>query len=213
MTVTLEAIRDRELEGEVAPLYSDTLAYHNFRHVLATLEAAEKILGRCIAEGIRVEVQVVYLALLFHDAGYHEDHLARGFACKEAYSAALARDALARRRISSHTIRRVEQAILSTRRDARFVTAEQKLVRAADLSGLSADYAVFLDNSRRLWREHQFLTQKPIAWSTWLVHAAENIRFYLSQEIRLTSYFVNELGESAFHAAASANLRRLLTEV
>ncbi len=211
MTVKIESIRERDLEGIAARLYSDSLTYHNFQHVLTTLESAEKILTRCIAEGIRVEARVVYCALLFHDAGYQEDHAQLGYACKEAYSAALAREALADR-VPSSILRKIEQAILCTRRDAQFVTAEQKLVRAADLSGLAADYPTFLDNSRRLWREQQFLSQTDIAWSVWLPYAADNIRFYLSQEIRLTSYFTNEAGESAFHAAASANLRRLLAE-
>ncbi|MSR14466.1 MAG: hypothetical protein EXR86_07865 [Gammaproteobacteria bacterium] len=65
-------ILDLDLEAEAARLYSESLPYHNFRHILVTIAAADKLLARCEEEGIRVEPKVVYYALLFHDAGYHE---------------------------------------------------------------------------------------------------------------------------------------------
>jgi predicted metal-dependent HD superfamily phosphohydrolase len=206
------ALRDADLETEVAALYNPALPYHNFQHALSTLGAAEIMLGRCVAEGIRVDPQIVYLALLFHDAGYHEDHRALGFASKEAYSAELAQRGLARRRATSRVIGKVVSAVMSTMRDATFVTAEQKVVRAADLSGLAADYDIFLGNTRRLWDEYEMLRGSRPDWPAWVCSTTEVVRHYLSQEIRLTSYFSNESGESVFHARALANLQRLQQE-
>lgn len=206
------ALRDADLESEVAALYNPALPYHNFEHALTTLVSAETILGRCVSEGIRVDPQVVYLALLFHDAGYHEDHRAKGFDSKEAYSADLAQRSLMRRRTTSRVIGKVVAAVMSTMRDATFVTAEQKVVRAADLSGLAADYDTFFDNTRRLWEEYELLCGTRPAWPDWVRATNEIVHHYLSQEIRLTSYFSNASGESVFHTRARANLQRLQQE-
>jgi hypothetical protein len=45
---------------------------------------------RCLKEGVPINGEVVYYALLFHDAGYHENHASMGFTSKEVYSAHLA---------------------------------------------------------------------------------------------------------------------------
>lgn len=205
-------MRDPKLEQRVARLYSDALPYHNFGHALVVAGAGEEIVRRCREEGIRIEDDVVYYALLLHDAGYHENHLALGYASKEAYSAQLARELLAEFGISARKIAKVAAAILSTMRDASFRSVEQKAVRAADLSGLAADYETFLRNSRLLHREVELLTGKPLSWSVWVAQVAKTMQFYLSQEIRLTSYYINNNGESAFHRALEDNLARLMRE-
>lgn len=141
-----------------------------------------------------------------------KDHLSAGYATKELYSAALATECLASRKVLKSAANKVTKAILSTHRDGRFVTTEQKAVRAADLAGLAADYTTFRDNTTRLKLEHELLTGNQLAWSEWARRADDAVRYYLSQEIRLTSYYTNEHGESAFHAAVLGNLRQLHQE-
>jgi predicted metal-dependent HD superfamily phosphohydrolase len=208
----IASIRESDLELEAAALYSAALPYHNFEHAVTTIGAAERILVNCVAEGIRVDPKIVYYALLFHDAGYHRSHLELGYASKEAYSAALALESLRRRKLGPHLLKKVESAILCTKMEARVVTAEQKTVRAADLSGLAADYGIFLGNTVRLWQEYALLTGQYIEWSGWVSGTADIIRGYLAQEIRLTSYFANNDGESVFHLKARTNLQRLQSE-
>lgn len=208
----IAALRDPDLESEVAGLYSTELAYHNFEHALETLNAADEIVQKCIDEGIRVDAQIVYYALLFHDAGFLDDHHALGFATKEAYSADLAATHLARRQVARNTIDKVVAAILSTHKDASFITAEQKAVRAADLSGLAADYERFARNSANLKAEYELLNGKHLDWPKWVENASATIRFYLSQEIRLTTYFSDGEGRSRFHNAVQKNLDRLIAE-
>ena len=89
-TQALPGIRNKQLEAQARALYSDALPYHNFDHIQDTLQSAAMVVERCQEEHIRIDAEVVYFALLFHDAGYQDDHLARGFATKERYSAALA---------------------------------------------------------------------------------------------------------------------------
>ena len=85
-------------------------------------------------------------------------------------------------------------------------------MRAADLSGLAAEYAVFKANTWRLKEEYELLNSHKLNWRHWMQRVNETVGFYLSQEIGLTSYFVNPQGESAFHAAVRSNLRRLQDE-
>ena len=141
-----------------------------------------------------------------------EDHVARGFESKEAYSADLARARVRQHGVPTRTIAKVAAATLSTHIDANFVTVEQQAVRAADLSGLAADYETFWRNTANLKTEHELFYAVTLCWSEWVGNASRTIRFYLSQEIGLTSYFISKLGESPFHQAVRGNLERLLDE-
>ncbi len=205
-------VRDEELEQYAATLYSDALPYHNFNHALDCITAGRELMRRCREEGVAVDEAVVYYALLFHDAGYHEDHLRKGHPTKEAYSAALAEEALRRRGLPPATVRKVTDAILATRRDARFVSVEQKVVRAADLAGLAADYGVFRSNTEKLKTEYEILMGRPVSWDEWIDMADEVLSFFLSQDIRLTRYYFDENGDSIFHKRTRANLDRLRAE-
>lgn len=211
-TPALPAVRDKQLEAEARALYSATLPYHNFDHIQDTLQAAGKVIERCRQENIRIDTEVVYYALLFHDAGYQDDHLAHGFASKERYSVALAEPILRRHGVNATQLEKTVAAILATERDAVCISAEQKAVRAADLSGLAADYPRFLHSSMRLKHEHELLYQRSLSWAEWQTNSAQVLGHYLTQEIRLTSYFHDGSGESSFHRAVRANLNRLLAE-
>lgn len=190
-------------------LYRPDLPYHSFDHVRQVLGFAELILGRCREERIEVDPEVVYLALLFHDAGYHENSLAKGFHSKEEYSAELAAAELERAGVAAATREKVRRAILSTWRDAHFGSNEEKAVRAADLWGLGLDYATFRANAMALMKEYEMLQGHPIAWERWKAHVAKIVEGYTSREIRLTSDFEPEGGESPFRRRVRANLARL----
>ena len=194
-------------------LYDPELPYHNFGHAQEVVATGERIVERCRAEGIRIDDQVVYLGLLFHDAGYRENHTALGFDTKEAYSAHLAEQVLTEHGLRPKLIEKVCATILSTYRYASFKTAEQKAVRAADLSGLAADYEVFRHNSQMLQQEQEMLTGKQTTWPEWVESVTEVVRFYMNQEIRLTSYFYDENGQSAYHRKVAENLNLLRKEI
>ena len=209
--VPLKNVRDLAFENRVAALYDESLPYHNFGHVQDTLTAAAQIIERCHEERIRVDTKVVYYALLFHDAGYQQDHRPLGFQSKEAYSASLAEQYMTDLVLPQKERAKVSAAIMATHRDAAFVTAEQKLVRAADLAGLSAPYETFLRNTIQLWKE-RCLLDGPISWQDWRTSVRETLDFYLAQEIRLTSYYCDKEGASTFHLAVEANLQRFRNE-
>jgi hypothetical protein len=207
-----DGIRNAHLEQAAAELYSDQMPYHSFNHVLGTLAAGAVLVERCLKEGVPINGEVVYYALLFHDAGYHENHVSMGFTSKEAYSAHLAVQRLRAEAIPEDTINRVVAAILSTQRDAQFTTNEEKAVRAADLAGLASDYETFRSNVEKLHQECEILTGRRVAWDEWKTSVKETISFYLSQEIRLTQSDSSVDSAAIFHARANQNLSRLLSE-
>jgi predicted metal-dependent HD superfamily phosphohydrolase len=209
---TARMISDETLEKCAAALYSDNLPYHNFSHALRSVEAGREIVARCMKEGVRIEADVVYYALLFHDAGYQDDHKSKGFESKEAYSAWLAAKALKQHGISQSTVRKVVDAIKATHRDAKFTTTEQKAVRAADLAELAADYDTFRANTENLKSEYEMQAGRTLTWEEWVDRAADVIRYFLAQEIRLTSQYANDKGESVFHKRVHHNLERLRQE-
>ena len=212
MTNTIAELRSAELEQRARSLYSPQLPYHNFDPIEETLVSADRIVKRCQQENIRINIEVVYYALLFHDAGYQDDHIAKGHNTKEAYSAALADEVLMEFDVADRDRGKTVAAILATEKDANFITVEQKAVRAADLSGMADDYPDFLVKSLRLKREFEILNGNEISWPRWQTNSRDIINHYLTQDIRLTSYFYNESGESEFHARVRNNLKRLLAE-
>ncbi len=207
-----DEIRNAHLEQVAAELYSDQMPYHSFSHVLGTLAAGAVLVERCLKEGVPIHGEVVYYALLFHDAGYHENHISKGFTSKEEYSAHLAVQCLHAEAIPEDTIKRVVAAILSTQRDAQFTSNEEKAVRAADLAGLASDYETFRSNVKKLHQECEMLTGRKVAWDEWKTSVKETIRFYLSQEIRLTKPDCGLDNVAIFYAQANRNLSRLLSE-
>jgi predicted metal-dependent HD superfamily phosphohydrolase len=207
-----DGIRNAHLEQVAAELYSDQLPYHNFNHVLGTVAAGAVLVERCLKEGVPISGEVVYYALLFHDAGYHENHTSKGFTSKEEYSAHLAVQRLRAEAIPEDTIKRVVAAILSTQRDTPFTSNEEKAVRAADLAGLASDYETFRSNVEKLHQECEMLTGRKVAWDEWKTSVKETIRFYLSQEIRLTQPDSGVDNVAIFYAQANQNLSRLLSE-
>jgi predicted metal-dependent HD superfamily phosphohydrolase len=206
-----EAFRDSALEAIAEALYNPALPYHNFAHALSTLQSADRILVRCAEEGIEIRGLVVYYALLFHDAGYHENQNALGFASKEAYSAHLARVTLEARRVADDIITAVERSILATERGAKCLSVEDAVVRMADLSGLGGDYAIFLANTIALWDEVAMLYGRRVDWADWCGSTREVLAPYLSETIALTREFRQDEG-GGFFARARENLRRLGSE-
>jgi predicted metal-dependent HD superfamily phosphohydrolase len=206
-------MRDSDLEQAASEYYSSELPYHNFGHALSSALTGLKIAQECRLENIPIDDTIVYCALLFHDAGYHHDHEKMGFDSKEALSAQIARDILGKRPFPTKFIEKVEKAILCTTRDASCTTTEENAVRAADLSGLAADYAVFRQNTVLLKEEFEFLYGHKVEWGQWVERATTIIGGYLKQELRLTRFYSGQPGQSPFHKKIKQNLLQLNAEV
>jgi len=205
-------IHDKAIERIAAAMYEPKLPYHNFGHALTVVRYAEGIAEKCKCEGVSLDERVVYYALIFHDAGYYEDHLALGFDTKEAYSADLAEHALREHDINEEIIKKIKAAILCTHVDAHCSSNEDKAVRAADLSGLTAEYKVFKLNAVRLMDEHEFMSGEKVSWEDWKLGVKKNLELFLREELKLTSDYYDENGNSVFHIRTRENLHTLLSD-
>ncbi|MBF8269115.1 MAG: HD protein [Gammaproteobacteria bacterium] len=203
-------MRDEKIEQLAAQHYDPKLQYHNFDHIRFVLGEGEKIIARCKKEGVEVNEAVIYYAILFHDAGFLENHMAKGFDSKEAYSADLAVKALRSNGMDADIIRKVEAAIMATHVDAICKTNEDKAVRAADLAGLAADYSFFKKNTIDLRDEYEMMSGKKITWNEWKTMASERVELFLREELYLTTDYYNERGESRFHVNTRTNIQKLL---
>jgi CRISPR/Cas system-associated endonuclease Cas3-HD len=206
------AMHDKVIEKTAAAMYEPSMPYHNFGHAITVTRYSEVIVDKCKREGVPLDEKVVYYALIFHDAGYHEDHIAKGFETKEAYSAELAEHALRDYGLDEETIKKVKAAIISTFVDAHCYSNEDKAVRAADLSGLTAEYEVFKLNAVRLMDEHELLHGEKMSWEDWKLGVKENLELFLREELKLTSDYYDEDGNSVFHVQTRENLETLLAD-
>jgi predicted metal-dependent HD superfamily phosphohydrolase len=205
-------MQDKEIEKIASQMYDPKMPYHNFGHAVTVTRHAERIIDKCRKEGVPLDEKVVYYALIFHDAGYHEDHVALGFDTKEAYSAELARKALVDHGVDEATIAKVESAILCTHVDAVCESNEDKAVRASDLSGLVADYATFKLNAIRLKDEHELMNGNRVPWDEWKLGVKKNLDLFLREHLELTRDYFDENGESVFHKQTRENLKILLAD-
>ena len=203
-------IKNAKIEKLAKELYDSQLPYHNFEHALKAVETGLQIARRCEKEGMGVNKEVIYFALLFHDAGYHINHKDKGFDSKEEYSAFLAKEVLQEIGVKKNIIKLVQKAILATMQGAEFYSTEDTIVRVADLAEIASDYEQFCQNNKKLKKEAEILTGQKISWEDWKKQTKKVVEFYLSQNIKLTGEYENEVGESVFHVKAKENLKRFL---
>ncbi|MBT6691598.1 HD domain-containing protein [Candidatus Parcubacteria bacterium] len=195
---------------KVVGRHYENLPYHNFQHALNVVAECQKLVEKCKTYDVQVDEQVVILAALFHDAGYHQDHEEQGFESKEEYSADIAEQELNRLGLETGVINLVKECIIATHRNKPFVLVEQKVLRAADLAGLAGSYEDFLYNNEILKQELEEVHQQEIGDEEWKDVVASLIKFYLSQDIKLTPEHDDEEGFSIFHRQAQENLDRFL---
>ena len=205
-------IHDKTLEKIASQMYEPKMPYHNFGHAVTVTRYSESIIEKCKAEGVPLDEKVVYYSLIFYDAGYHEDHVAKGFASKEAYSAELAEPALRDYGVDEETIQKVKAAIMATHIDAQCYSNEDIAVRASDLSDLAADYATFKLNAVRLKEEHELMHGESVAWAAWTLGVKDNLELFLREELKLTSDYHDASGKSVFHERTRNNIQTLLED-
>lgn len=142
------------------------LVYHNLEHTLQVVKAAAQIAAHYRLQD--EELQAVYVAAWFHDAGY-----LLGEAGKHEENGAIeAVNFLQRQQAPEHIQSMVKGAILATKMPQSPHNLVEQIVCDADLFHLgSKDYA---DRNKLLRKEVELRTQQEIPGATWL---ASNIKF------------------------------------
>lgn len=202
-----------QVASQLLALYDPTLPYHNAEHALRVTDAARGILADCHAEGVTVDGTVVLAATLGHDAGYRTDPATVGCRTREEYAAQLTAGVLLAAGWAAGRVDAVTAAILATHAAAAPSSTEEKVVRAADLAELAADYDRFAVNSELLSAEAELLSGSPISAAQWRNGAIRVLCGYLSEDIRITAAHDDADGVSRFHRAALANLHRYVQDL
>ncbi|MFC1623436.1 hypothetical protein ACFL16_03465 [Patescibacteria group bacterium] len=223
-TPEIEKVNPRErmmeqLKQKAEKFYSDKMEYHNFKHALKALECARNIMANCEESKLVFDRDVVEIAALFHDAGYHEE-LKEGYKNKEEYAAALMRQALEKMGgFEEDFIKKVEVVIVGTDpfidpKEISNFSVEAKIMRAADVAGMAGDLDDFVEDNIKLKREHEVLEKggERITWKEWKKKTSIIVGKYLDGDIQLTPhYYDEESEESKFHSTVKYNLENLLT--
>lgn len=212
MTYLVDMIRNPALEQAAAMLYESRLPYHNFSHVIETLLVSRELVERCREADMDVEPAVIYPAILFHDAGYHEDHRRHGHDSKESYAAILAGRVLHHYGYSHADIHAIQAAIASTQCGVPCNSLEARIVRAADLSGLAAGYYLFRQNAMRLWREEAILSGREVLWEDWRDQAVGILEIFLADDLGFSPGCYAPDGEAWLNKRGRDNLDRLRQE-
>lgn len=212
MSYEADMVRNPGLEQAAAMLYDTRLPYHNFSHVMEALAISRDLIQRCRDADMSVQPEIVYGAILFHDAGYQHDHQQGGHESKEAYSALLAGRVLNGYGFAALRIEAIQQAILATRCGAPCTTLEARIVRAADLAGLASPYRLFMLNARRLWREEVILSNHEMSWQDWRDQAANILDRFLGEDLGFSPACYAADGVAWLNKHGMDNLERLRQE-
>lgn len=189
--------------------YLDDLPYHNWDHAVLVAKLGERIAQEAQDNGIKIDPRAVYIAGLFHDAGYHESPLPNGYRSKEEYSAHIASEELKAMGESADFIKLVTGAIRGTERRAKLTNNEAKALRAADLDNVAGDYDAFLANSRTLKKEYENMSGQTISWPEWRLLSVEVLEDYLDQDLSLVASDRSEQGKGLFLERCRVNIERL----
>ena len=213
MKNVFKKIRDEKAEVSARKLYSKKLAFHNFFHVIETLKFANKIVNSLVTKLSTINLETIYYALLFHDAGYAEDQTCLGYADKEWYSAALAEEYLLGRGMSPVDVSKVTLAIRATHINAECRNLEEEVVRGADISGMAAPYNDFLEMSRVIRAEQEYLIGAKISWANWVRGSEVNLKPYLHEKISCGELFIKSNEPSLFNQRLTSNIKQLKQEI
>jgi hypothetical protein len=166
-----------EYSSAAAKHYTTDYAYHNWNHALSVASGTEIIAGKLEAKGLVIAKGALAVAAAWHDAGYHEDHTSKGFATKEAYSAASLEEYLSGKTVGEWERSMMLQSITATWAhypDPR--TPYELIMHRADIANIGGPTDEFIDNSLNLWRETQYISGKKISWQKYVDSASNFIQ-------------------------------------
>lgn len=146
---------------DVAEMQYVGLHYHNFEyHIMEALDVAMELSEKCRANGVEVNQRALTVAVMLHDAGYHENHEANHYDTKEEYSAKLAMDVADMLDFDEEEVELVGSIVMATQRGIKPVRPEEKIMVRADLNNVGSwNIDVFKQKTALLWDENRYLNQ------------------------------------------------------
>lgn len=201
--------------SRLAELLYQSKGYHTWNHALHVFDRCIEFANRLRPYGIKVDLTVVKLAAIFHDALYPlpageffvRDHgQLRPSANKEETSAELARCYLERLQAPTELVNAVVLTIMGTNPLTPLETIEQMVLAAADLD-IACDYAQFHSQSELLRQEAAQLSGVSSIHPKNFYRGSVNfLSLFLQRRIQLTPGYFTSSGQSQFHLSAVCNI-------
>ncbi len=167
--------------------------YHNYDgHVVSALGYFESIAEDLAKKEVYLNIEDGRLAIMGHDAGFHEDHLALGYRAKEEHAADITREELADLGVDKPRIDIISGAILTTEVGVIPVSNLEKAVRLADIGNVSADEKEFLRNKVLLLREAH---KRGLSFTETFEQDCQNTMNFLNAYIEPAPLFVTANGD------------------
>lgn len=193
--------------------YSDTLAYHNWSHAEAVMRDVDLLVDRAAQRGIILARGALHIAAAWHDAGFHEDHVEKGFATKEHYSAHLLEEYIADKPVDFAMRFLMTEAILGTIHGFERHTLDTLALHRADVANIGGPYDEFYKISTALWRENIQFIGTDISWDDF-IHNSEGYIRAMAKEATIELPRLGEpIGKSdSYDTQALRNAEQLLSE-
>ena len=189
------------------------LPYHNWEHGQEVVNNVIKLITRLRRHGIQVDPQVVIPAAAGHDAYMHEfSHHKQEFVHPEEFSAAMTYIAARSAGASHKHAYIIAQTILTTCKDFTPETTEQKVLRAADLTGVGEGYRTFDKNFKLIFEEVK-LAVPNLSVKDFFDRTVSILGKYGEIEIDLTPEGRDASGRSRWHMALYENILKKAGEI
>jgi hypothetical protein len=170
----LSQSRVEEIISAAKVHYTDRLPYHNWSHARATIDGVDTIAEKLLPYDITLAHNALRIAAAWHDAGYHENHSARGFTTKEDYSAALLDEHLGSEPIKPLFKKLMHSAITATwHLHPELRTPPQMVLHRADTANIGGPTDEFIHNNILLFQEAKIQGRT----ITWAQHVASTEQF------------------------------------
>lgn len=192
---------------------SETHPYHNVtQHLRPMCSAAVKIAQGCWEYGLQPNLIRVRAAARGHDALKGMDPLAMGVATEEEAAAQYSFLLLRSLGAPLEFCHGVKEDIEDTHAKAKPRSLEAQIVRAADLSNLAGLYETVLDNTKKLHREFEIISDTKIEYRRFVAKSIGFLDNYFSELIALTPAAFDDCGRSTWHIKSISNLIQMYRE-
>lgn len=182
------------------------LPYHNFTHITETLTAGLELVKLCEGNDCSVDKRALSLAILFHDARYHEDS---GDISKEENSANRLYELGESLGLTNDEVSSAQKIILATQIEAVPESIEEKIMLRADLNNIGQDYlGSFLYKNNLLREEAKLLQGDNFSELKFTFNSIKIIATYLNNDLLLGDFDKENWSEHAL-----INLERFIKSV
>jgi len=177
--VSITAEQAEEYVDAASQRYTSSLPYHNWDHARDVIRGTETITQKLSENGVISAAGALAVAAAWHDAGYQENHITKGFLTKEDYSSFLLESFLEGKPVGKYEKDVMLRAIKETwigHKELR--TPTPLILHRADIANIGGPTEAFIENTKKLWAEEKFTSGDGNAsWDQFIKKADYFVRF------------------------------------